>query len=47
MEESFILVFTISGCFLISAFALLVGIPISTSSSAVELKNCAELKRKS
>ena len=40
IENSFIAVSTITGCFSISAFASLVGIPIGITSSAIVLKIC-------
>ena len=40
IEHLLILIFTISGCISISAFASLVGIPIGITSSAEGLKIC-------
>ena len=40
IEDSFIPVSTITGCFSISAFASSVGIPIGITSSAIVLKIC-------
>ena len=40
IDHSFILIFTITGCVSISAFASLVGIPIGIASSIIGLKIC-------
>ena len=40
-EDFLILIFVVSGCVSISAFTLLVGIPVCTVSFAVGLKICA------
>lgn len=46
IEHCFILVSAITGCVSISAFASLVGIPISIASSAVGLKICVSNQEK-
>ena len=46
IEYCFILVSAITGCVSISAFASLVGIPISIASSAVGLKICVSNQEK-
>ena len=42
-EQLLFLVSTITGCVLISDFALLVGIPVDIGSSAERLKICATI----
>ena len=41
IEHLFILVFAVTGCIFISAFASLLGIPIGIESSAIGLETCA------
>ena len=41
IEHLLILASAVTGCIWISAFALLIGIPIGITSSAIVLKSCA------
>ena len=41
IEHFLILASTIAGCFSISGFTSLIGIPIGITSSAIRLENCA------
>ena len=41
IEHLLILASVVTGCIWISAFALLIGIPIGITSSAIALKSCA------
>ena len=41
IEHLLILASVVTGCIWISAFALLIGIPIEITSSAIVLKSCA------
>ena len=45
IDDSLIMISTITGCVSISAFASLVGIPIEITSSAIGLKTCVITSR--
>ena len=45
-EDFIIFISAVSGCVSVSAFALLFGVAVGITGSAVALKNCSRIKKK-